>query len=209
VFTHFLEFKELVEKQSGLKIITLRTDNGGDYKENKVLNYCRKNEIKREFTNSYSPQQNGVVERKSRTIVEIVCSMLKTKSLGNEFWAEALHTAVYTLNRCPTREILNLTLEEAWSGYKPSVAHMKYFGCTAYAHVPKEKRRKLDDKSVKCIFIKYSIETRSYRLFDHQAKKVIISRDVVFDEKGIYQPKHVQIELRKDEVDNGDESNSK
>jgi hypothetical protein len=128
------------------------------------------------------------VERKNRTIVEMARSMLKTKSLGNEFWAEAVHTTIYTLNRCPTREILNLTPEEAWSGYKPSVAHMKVFGCTAYAHVPKEKRRKLDDKSVKCIFIGYSIETRSYRLFDPQAKKVIISRDVVFDEQGIYQP---------------------
>jgi hypothetical protein len=59
-----------------------------------------------------------------------------------------VHTTIYTLNRCPTREILNLTTEEAWSGYKPSVAHMKVFGCTAYAHVPKEKRIKLDDKSV-------------------------------------------------------------
>jgi hypothetical protein len=71
------------------------------------------------------------------------------------------------------KRILNLTPEEAWSGYKPSVVHMKVFGCTTYAHVPKEKRRKLDDKSVKCIFIGYSIETRSYRLFDPQEKKVM------------------------------------
>jgi hypothetical protein len=83
--------------------------------------------------------------------------------------------------------VLNFTPEETWSGHKPSVAHMKVFGCIAYAHVPKENRRKLDDKSVKCIFIGYNIETRSYRLFDPQAKKVIIRKDVVFDEHGIYQ----------------------
>jgi hypothetical protein len=86
---------------------------------------------------------------------------------------------------------------------------LKVFGCTAYAHVPKEKMSKLDDKSIKCIFIGYSIETRSYRLFDPQAKKVIISRDVVFDEHGIYQPENVQTKLRKNGVDIGDESNSK
>jgi hypothetical protein len=116
----------------------------------------------------------------------MVRSMLKTKSLENEFWAKAMNIVVYTLNKCPRRALLNLTQEEAWLGYKPSVAHMQVFGCTTYAHVPTKKMRKLDEKSVKCIFIGYSIETRSYRLFDPQEKKVIISRDVVFDEHGIF-----------------------
>ena len=70
VFSHFLEFKALVEKQSGFNILTLRTNNGGEYMSNEFLNYCRKNGIKREFTNFYSPQHNGVAERKNRTIVE-------------------------------------------------------------------------------------------------------------------------------------------
>jgi hypothetical protein len=104
---------------------------------------------------------------------------------------------------------LNLTPEEAWSGHKPSVAHMKFFGCIVYAHVPKEKRSKLDDKSVKCIFIGYSIETRNYRLFDPQVKKVIISRVVVFDEQGIYQSELVQLKLKEDTVTIDGESNSK
>jgi hypothetical protein len=71
----------------------------------------QKNGIKKEFTNTYSLQQNGVAGRKRRTIVEMAQSMLKTKSLGNEFWAEAVHTTIYTFNRCPTRAILNLTPE--------------------------------------------------------------------------------------------------
>jgi hypothetical protein len=62
---------------------------------------------------------------------------------------------------------------------------MKVFGYITYAHVSKEKRRKFDDKSVKCIFIGYSIERRSYKMFDHQEKKMIISGYVVFDEQGI------------------------
>jgi hypothetical protein len=122
------------------------------------------------------------VERKNMTIVEMDRSRLKTKSLGNEFWDKPVHTTIYTLTICPTRVVLNSTPEEAWSRYKPSVSHMKVFGYIAYAHVPKEKRRKLDDKSVKCIFIGYSTETRSYKLFNPHTKKVIISIDVVFDE---------------------------
>jgi len=125
---------------------------------------------------------------KNRSIVKMDRSMLKTKSLRNEFWVEAIHTTIYTLNRCPIKVELNLTPKEAWSRYKPSVAHMKFFGCNAYAHVPKEKRKKLDDKNVKYIFIRYNTETRNYRLVDPQEKKVIISRVVVFDKSGIYQP---------------------
>ena len=86
---------------------------------------------------------------------------------------------------------------------------MKFFGYIAYEHVPKVKRRKLDDKNVKCVFIGYNIETRSYSLFDPQAKKVIISRDVVFDEQGIYQLELVQLKLKEDTVTIDGESHSK
>ena len=81
----FLDFKALVEKKSSLNILTQRTYNGGEYRSHEFLNYCRKNGITRGFINSYSPQQNGVAKRKNRTIVEMARSMLKTKSLGNEF----------------------------------------------------------------------------------------------------------------------------
>jgi transposase InsO family protein len=105
----------LVENKSGFKILTLITYNGGEHRSNEFLNYCRKNGIKREFANFYSPQQNGVSERKTRTIVDMSRSMLKAKSLVNEFLDEAIHTSVYILNICPTNPMLNLTLEEAWS----------------------------------------------------------------------------------------------
>lgn len=100
----------------------------------------------------------------------------------------------------------NLTPEEAWLGCKPSVAHIRVFGCTSYAHVPKEKRRKLDDKSLKCIFIGYSTKTKSYKLFDHEAKQIIISRDAFFNKQGFYQPKYVQIESSKKGVEIGNGS---
>ena len=82
------------------------------------------------------------------------------------FWAEAISTTVYLLNRSPTKAVNGKTPYEAWYGRKPNVSHLKIFGSIAYAHVPCEKRHKLDDKSLKCIFVRYSEETKGYRLYN-------------------------------------------
>ena len=71
------------------------------------------------------------------------------------FWAEAVQCVAYLLNRCPTKSVKFKTLDEAWSGRKPEVSHLRIFGCIAYAHIPDQKRKKLDDKGEKCIFIGY------------------------------------------------------
>ena len=123
-----------------------------------------------------------MAERKNRLIVEMALCMLKGQHLGNELWAAAVQTTIYILNRSPTRVVQGMTPEEAWSGRKPQVNHFKIFGSTAYALVPEKTRHKLDDKSTKCIFIGYSTETKGYKLYDPTSKKIIVSRDVVFDE---------------------------
>jgi hypothetical protein len=109
--------------------------------------------------------------------------MLKEKGLPKQFWAEAVACSVYLLNRCPTKSVKNVTPQEAWSGYKPSVAHLRIFGCVAYAQVPEAKRRKLDDRGEKCIFIGYSEESKAYKLYNPLTNKVVVSRDVVFSEE--------------------------
>ena len=109
-------------------------------------------------------------------------SMLKGKNLPNVYWAEVVSFAVYILNRSPTKIVRDMTPQQAWSGKTPSVSHLKVFGCISYAHVPRETRRKLDDKSEKCIFIGYDEPSKAYRLFNPITKKVIVSRDVVFKE---------------------------
>jgi hypothetical protein len=83
---------------------------------------------------------------KNRTILDMTRSMLKEKGLLKQFWAEAVACSMYLLNRCPTKSVKNMTPQEAWSGYKPSVAHLRIFGCVAYAQVPEAKRRKFDDR---------------------------------------------------------------
>ncbi|XP_026451797.1 uncharacterized protein LOC113352154 [Papaver somniferum] len=95
---------------------------------------------------------------------------------------DRVDTAVYLLNRCPTNCLNNITPEEAWRGVRPSVRHLKIFGCIAYAHVPKELRKELDDKSEKCILVGYSSVTKGYRLYNPEAGKLFTSRDVIFNE---------------------------
>ena len=105
--------------------------------------------------------------------------MLKAKNLSNEFWAEAVACVVYILNRTPTKSVKNTIPQEAWNGKKHNIFHFRVLGCVSYSLVASELRRKLDDKSEKCIFIGYSEESKAYRLYNPVSKKLIISRDVM------------------------------
>ncbi|KAL4289903.1 hypothetical protein GQ457_14G000940 [Hibiscus cannabinus] len=183
VFSVFKKFKSSIEKQSGNAVKVLRTDRGGEFVSTEFDNFCEEMGIQHQLTASYTPQQNGVAERKNRSLVEMAKSMLKAKCLPKSFWAEAIHTAAYVLNRSPTSALTHLTPFEAFQGRKPKVTHFKVFGCVAHVLVPSQKRSKLDDNSVKCIFVGYSLETKGYRFYNPENKKLIISRDVVFDEK--------------------------
>ncbi|CAJ2641499.1 unnamed protein product [Trifolium pratense] len=138
--------------------------------------------IKRQLTTAYTPQQNGVSERKNRTLLNMIRSMLSGKSVPKSFWPEALNWATYILNRSPTLSVKDMTPQEAWSGKKPTVQHFRVFGCMAYMHVPDNHIKKLDDKSLKCILLGLSEESKTYKLYDPINKRVMISRDVVFEE---------------------------
>lgn len=182
----FKKFKAFVENQSGLTIKAMRSDRGGEFTSNEFKEYCETNGLHRPLTLPYSPQQNGVAERKNRTILNMARSMLKSKKMPKEFWAEAVDCAVYLLNRSPTRSVRDKTPIEAWNGRKPGISHLRVFGSVAYAHVPDQKRTKLDDKSEKLIFVGYDSSSKGYKLYNPQTRKVISSRDVVFDEEATW-----------------------
>jgi len=101
-FTTFKLFKALVEKETGLSIKCLRTDRGGEFTSNEFKEYCKMNGIKRQLPAAYTPQQNGVAERKNRSVMNMVRSLLVEKNVPRKFWAEAVNWAFYVLNRCPT-----------------------------------------------------------------------------------------------------------
>ncbi|GKV32736.1 hypothetical protein SLEP1_g41320 [Rubroshorea leprosula] len=112
----------------------------------------------------------------------MVRSLMSKSCLPKEFWPEAVNWSVHILNRSPKSPLSNLTPEEALSGRRPAVDYFRIFGCIAYAHVPDQKRSKLDDKGEKCIFLGVNDQSKAYRLYNPLTKKVFISRDVVFDE---------------------------
>ena len=99
--------------------------------------------------------------------------MLSGTGLGQEFWAEAVETACYLVNISPSSMLEDKTPHEVWTGNKPSLSHLRVFGCDAYVHVPKEKRRKLDNKSERCIFIGYKDGLKGYKLWNSERRKVV------------------------------------
>ncbi|CAG4958833.1 unnamed protein product [Colias eurytheme] len=129
----------------------------------------------------------GASERMNRTLIERAKCMLLNSGLQKDFWAEAVTTAAYIVNRSPTRSLSDATPYEVWTGKKPNLSHMRIFGCPAMVHIPKEKRSKLDVKSRKLIFVGYSDGTKGYKFIDSETKKGIVSKDVVFLENSIKQ----------------------
>jgi hypothetical protein len=100
--------------------------------------------------------------------------------MSNDFWVEVVAFLVYILNRSPTKSVKDKVPQEAWSGTKSSVSHIRIFGFKAYAHVPEEIRRKLDSISEKFILIGYNEKSKTYRLYNLVTKQFVVSRDVKF-----------------------------
>ncbi|GKA14724.1 retrovirus-related pol polyprotein from transposon TNT 1-94 [Tanacetum coccineum] len=160
----FKKFKAMVEKEKGLKIKSMRSDRGGEFLSKEFNKFCEYNGIQRFLTAPYSPQQNGVVERKNRTILNMVNhSQYGPKHVEN---------------------LDNKTPQEAWNRVKPTVSHLRIFGSIAYVHVPSQRRSKLDNRSEKHVFVGYDKQSKGYKLYNPVTKKVVVSRDVEFDEEG-------------------------
>ena len=180
-YHHFKIFKNLAESECGERIKCFRTDRGGEFNYEEFKNFCDMNGIKRHFTAPYSPQQTEVVERKNRTIMSFVKSMLKEKRLPIELWAEAVNTCVYVLNQSFTKILLDSTPYEKRSGRKPSIDHLRVFGSVVHVKTAK-KVSKLEDKSSVMILIGHELGTKAYRCLDPKNFKVTIGKDVIFEE---------------------------
>ena len=183
VFERFKKFKSLVEKDVNKEIVTLRTDRGGEFTSKDFQDYCEEKGIRRHLTSPYTPQQNGVVERRNRTLMEMTRSILKAMSVPNYMWGEAVRNATYLINRVPTRALKNQTPYECLRNRKPSIGHLRIFGCIAHAKIDSGKLRKLDDRSIKLVHLGIEPGTKAYRLYNPTSKRIVISRDVIFNER--------------------------
>ncbi|XP_019465092.1 PREDICTED: uncharacterized protein LOC109363293 [Lupinus angustifolius] len=181
VFGKFRIFKAEAEKQSGKNLKLIRSDGGGEYVSHEFKNFCELEGITHEITAPYTPQHNGAAERVNRTLLNMARSMMRTKSLPKKFWAEAISTATYLLNRCPTKRLVNKTPEEAWTGHKPTAKHLKVFGSICFKHIPESKRGKLDNRGEKLIFVGYH-STGAYKVYNPTTNTISYSRDLRFIE---------------------------
>ncbi|KAG8499930.1 hypothetical protein CXB51_006489 [Gossypium anomalum] len=171
--------KIMIEKQTGKQIKYLRTNNGLEFYSDKFNRLCKSEGIVRHLTVRHTPEQNGVAERMNRTIMEKVRCILSNANLPKSFWAEVASTACFLINRSPSIAIEKKTPQEVWSSNPANYFDLKIFGCPAYAHVDNGK---LEPRSIKCVFLGYKAGVKGYKLLCPENRKVVISRDVVFDE---------------------------
>jgi hypothetical protein len=185
VFNTFKQFMALVENNIDRSIKCLRKDNGGEFTSVEFENYSKEVGIERHMTTIYTLQQNGVVERMNMTLLERVGSMLGNAKMQQELWAEAVLTTCYLINRSPSTAIICKIPEDVWTGHSCDFSNPRIFGCDAYALISKDQRSKLDLRSNKYVFVGYGDGFNGYRLWDAATHKLIIRRDVVFDESSL------------------------
>lgn len=177
------DYVRWVENVFGRKPRVVRSDGGGEFLNNELRGFYKAEGIQLQYTTAYSPQQNGVAERKNRSLGEMATCMLVDAGLEKRFWGEAILTATYLQNRLPSRSI-GKTPYELWWGRKPDLSHLRVFGSEAFVHVPDTKRKKMDSKARKLTFIGYAIEQKGYRFVDLETDLITVSRDARFIELG-------------------------
>jgi hypothetical protein len=182
VFNKFKEFKALIENLSERNIKTLMSDNGGEYTSKEFVNFFKDVGIKRELVTPYNPQKNGVAERKNKTIMEAVTTMILDQDIPMHLWEEVARTSVYVHNKLSHSALGFKTPEEMFSGKKPEVIHLKMFGCPEFVHIPKEKRTKLDPSGKKGIFVGYCEVSKAFKIYIPGYHHIEINIDVTFDE---------------------------
>lgn len=146
-FEKFKNFKVLVERETKTVLKMFRSDRGGEFFSNEFASYCEKIGVNRHRVAPYSPQQNGVVERRNRTLLEMTRSILKHMKVPNHLWGEAVRHSTYLINQISTKTLDGRTPYEALRGKIPNTAHLRIFGCICYAKTDTVGRRKLDDRS--------------------------------------------------------------
>ena len=176
------EFCALVENQTNQRIKIFRSDGGTEFCNSQMDRYFKSRGVVHQKSTRYTPQQNGRAERVQRTLVEKGRSMLADAGLGKEYWGFAVLAAAYLYNRSPSRVLGGRTPFEFWTGEKPDLSNLRIFGCQAWVQVPKQRRKKWDEKSVKLIFVGYPEDYKAYRFIDPKTKSLVVSRDVVFIE---------------------------
>ncbi|GJV01975.1 retrotransposon protein, putative, ty1-copia subclass [Tanacetum coccineum] len=181
-FETFKVFKNEVENQLGKTIKALQSDRGGEYISQEFKDYLKACGIVQQLTPPYTPQHNGVSERRNRTLLDMVRSMMNLTTLPLSFWDYALESATRILNMVPTKKV-DKTPYELWYGKVPNLSYLKVWGCEAL--MKRDTLEKLQQRYVKCIFIGYPKETMCYYFYFPAENKIVVTRYAEFLEKNL------------------------
>ncbi|PKU84004.1 Retrovirus-related Pol polyprotein from transposon TNT 1-94 [Dendrobium catenatum] len=181
-FATFLRFKLQMEKQLNRSIKIFRTDGGGEFVNRNFTTFLSRCGIVHQVTCPYTPQQNGVAERKHRHLIETVRALLFHANLPTHFWIEALFTAAHTINRLPSKNSNNKSPYELLFNSPPDYSHLKVFGCLCYPWIPTQLHHKFYPRSLPCLFLGYADHTKGYICFNLTTGRTHISRHVRFFE---------------------------
>ncbi|KAF5313821.1 hypothetical protein D9619_013036 [Psilocybe cf. subviscida] len=177
-------YKLKSELQTGKMLISIITDNGGEFANGLWEGFTEQHGIKHKFTTTYSSAANGIGEQGNRIILEMACTMIRDAGLAGSMWAQACATAVYICDRIPCAANNNIPPLQSWDpeNKKPDVSHLRPFGCIAYAKIPDQAGGgKLAVRSIKCVLLGYA-GVGMYRVLDRSTGRIFCSRDVVFEE---------------------------
>jgi hypothetical protein len=176
---HFLR---RAQNEFELKVKKIRSDNGSEFKNLQVEDYLEEEGIKHEFFAPYTPQQNGVVERKNRTLIDMARTMFAEYKTLERFWSEAVNTACHAINRLYLHRLLKKTSYKLLTGNKPNVSYIHVFGSKCYILVKKGRHSKFAPKVIEGFLLGYDSNTKAYSVFYKSLGLVEVSNDVVFDE---------------------------
>ncbi|KAH9801429.1 hypothetical protein KPL71_001026 [Citrus sinensis] len=195
----FRIFYKKVQNEKCYSITCIRSDHGGEFENHAFENFCNDFGIEHQFSSPRTPQQNGVAERKNRSIQEMARTMLNENSLPKYFWAKAVSTACYVLNMVLIRPNLNETPYELWKDRKPNIGYFKVFGCKCFVLNTKDNLGKFYPKSDVGIFLGYSNSSKAYRVYNKRTLVVEESMHVTFDESNPSSTKKVIVDNAEEE----------
>jgi transposase InsO family protein len=192
-------FLRRAQNEFGLRIKKIRSDNGTEFKNSQIEGFLEEKGIKHEFSSPYTPQQNGVVERKNRTLLDMARTMLDEYKTLDRFWAEAINTACYSINWLYLHQILKKTSYELLTGKKPNVSYFRVFSSKCFILIKRGRKSKFAPKAVEGFLLGYDSNTRAYRVCNKSTGLDEVSCDVVFDETNGSQVEQVDLDELDDE----------
>jgi transposase InsO family protein len=175
-------FLRRAQNEFELKVKKIISDNCSEFKNLQVEEYHEEERIKHEFSAPYTPQQNGVVERKNMSLIDMARTVLGEYNTPERFWSEDVNTACHAINRLYLHRLLKKTSYELLTGNKPNVSYFHVFGSKCYILVKKGRHSKFAPKAVEGFLPGYDSNTKAYRVFNKSSRLVEVSSDIVFDE---------------------------